>query len=90
MDVAPVEVSGRGAVHTFTLAYHTFIPGLEVPYVIAIVELDEQAGLRMLTNIVDCDPQTVAIGMRVRAVFTPVEGREGVAVPHFRPDDAAA
>jgi len=90
MDVAPVEVSGRGAVHSYTLAHHAFIPGMEVPYVIAIVELDEQPGLRMMTNIVDCDPESVVIGMRVSVLFAPVAGRDDIAVPHFRPDVAGA
>lgn len=86
MDVEPVPVSGRGTIHTFTVAHHAFVPGLPVPYVIAIVELDEQAGLRMTTNVVDCDPSEVHIGMRVEVVFAPIAGREDIAVPHVRPE----
>lgn len=89
MDVAPEKVSGRGTVHTFTVVHHAFIPGVEVPYVVAVVELDEQAGLRLLTNIVECDPAAVRIGMPVEAVFTPISGVEGVAVPQFRPSETA-
>jgi uncharacterized OB-fold protein len=90
MDVEPVEVSGRGVVHTFTVAHHAFIPGVEVPYVIAVVELVEQPGLRLLSNVIDCDPETVAIGMPVQAVFTPMTGVEGIAVPQFVPDTLSA
>jgi uncharacterized OB-fold protein len=90
MDIERVDVSGRGVVHTFTLAHHAFIPSLEVPYVIAIVELVEQPGLRMMTNIVDCDPQSVRVGMPVRVTFVPFAGVEGIAAPHFVPDAAAA
>lgn len=61
------------------------------PYVVAYVELD--AGPRMLTNIVECDPDDVEIGMRVSAVFHPVpldERDDGPqrSVIRFRPDPA--
>jgi uncharacterized OB-fold protein len=39
------------------------------PYVIAIVELAEQTGLRVVTNIVDCEPDSVIIGMSVEVRF---------------------
>ena len=56
-------------------------PGLEVPYVIAIVELEEQRGLRLMTNIVGCQPEEVAIDMPVQVEFR----EQGEAyVPVFR------
>lgn len=88
MDIAHVEVSGRGVVHTFTAAHHAFVPGMEVPYIVAIVELEEQPGLRILSNVVGCDPDAVRVGMPVHAVFTAIAGTEGVGVPQFRPDEA--
>ena len=53
-----------------------------VPYVIAIVELDEQAGLRFTTDLVDCDPEEVYIGMPVEVTF---EQTGEAWVPLFRP-----
>ena len=47
---------------------------------VAIVELDEQPGLRLMTNIVDCPPEEVEIGMPVEVAF--VERGE-VFVPVF-------
>ena len=44
-------------------------PGIEVPYVIAIVALDEQSDLRLMTNIVGCAPDEVAIDMPVQVEF---------------------
>ena len=44
-------------------------PPVPVPYVIAIVELDEQADLRIATNIVDCEPDSVHIGLPVEVRF---------------------
>jgi len=81
-DVAPQVVSGRGQVHTFTLNVQPWNPTYDHPYAIAVVELDEQPGLRLTTNIVDSDPRDVRIGMRVEVSF--VEDG-GVNLPMFRP-----
>jgi len=90
MDIGHEQVSGRAVVHSFTRAHHAFIPGMPVPYVIAIVELAEQPGLRMMTNITGCDPESVRIGMPVHATFVPFAGRDDIAAPHFQPDGDAA
>ena len=75
-------VSGDGTVFTFTVNRHQYHPDVPVPYVIAIVELAEQVGLRFTTNVVDCDPEAVEIGMPVRVDFEPA----GDAwAPVFRP-----
>jgi uncharacterized protein len=68
-NVAPVAVSGRGRVYSYTVNERMWAPGLDVPYVIAIVELDEQPGLRLMTNIVDCPLDEVAIDMPVTVEF---------------------
>jgi uncharacterized protein len=77
----PVAVTGRGYVSTYTINRRAWTPGLEVPYVVAVVELEEQAGLRMLTNIVGCAPEEVAIDMPVEVEF--VE-RGAAFIPTFR------
>src|SRR5262249_48632578 len=56
-DVRPEAVSGRGTVWSWTLNRYQFAPGMAPPYVVAIVELVEQAGLRLLTNVVGCEPE---------------------------------
>ncbi len=75
--------SGRGSVYTFTVARRATHPAFadRVPYVIAVVELDE--GPRVTTNLVDCDVDAVAIGMPVEVVFE--EAVDGIAIPVFRP-----
>ncbi len=75
--------SGRGSVYSYTVARRPTHPAFadRVPYVIAIVELEE--GPRVTTNLVDCDPEKVKIGMPVRVVFEdPVDG---IAIPVFQP-----
>jgi uncharacterized OB-fold protein len=82
-EVRAEAVSGRGTILTYTINRQIWEPGLEAPYVIAIVELDEQSGLRLTTNIVNCDIQAVAIGMRVRVLFEPCQD---IWLPLFEPD----
>ena len=72
-DVAPRAVSGRGRVVTFTINRQAWTAELAQPYVVAIVELEEQAGLRLLSNIVGCDPGEVAIDMPVSVTFSQIE-----------------
>lgn len=78
-----VRASGRGTVYTFTVTHQNQAPGFRdaLPYVLAYVELDE--GVRLLTNIVDCAPEAVRIGMAVEVVFE--DATPAVTLPKFRP-----
>jgi uncharacterized OB-fold protein len=53
----------------------------EVLYLYALVELDE--GPRVLTNLVQVDPEEVRIGMAVKVRFT--HASDEIALPHFEP-----
>jgi uncharacterized OB-fold protein len=81
------EASGRGTVYTFTVVHRSGVPGYQeaLPYVVAYVELAE--GPRVLTNIVDCEPDQVKVGMGVRVVFH--DTGQGSALYRFRPDEDA-
>jgi len=81
-DVSPQEVSGLAKVATFTINRQVWEPGLEAPYIVAVVELKEQEGLRLTTNIVNCTVDDVYIGMDVRVLF---ENYEDVWLPLFEP-----
>ena len=85
-DVAPQTVSGRGRVETFTINYQQWIPG-SGPYVIAWVSVDEQPSVRLSANLIDVEPDDVAVGMEVEVVFEHVED---VYLPLFRTTDASA
>ena len=78
-----VRCSGRGTVYTFTVTHQNQAPGFRdaLPYVLAYVELDE--GVRLLTNIVECAPEAVRIGMAVEVVFE--DATPAVTLPKFRP-----
>jgi uncharacterized OB-fold protein len=75
------RATGRGTLHTYTVirvAEHPAFAG-EVPYNVAVVELDE--GPLMLSSVVDVDPRDLVIGMPLEVVFEPVGGQ---AIPKFR------
>jgi uncharacterized protein len=72
-----VQAKGTGDIYTYTVTRR----GGPVPYCIAYVTLDE--GPRMMTNIVDCDLDTIKIGQRVKVTFKKTEG--GTSVPCFAP-----
>jgi uncharacterized OB-fold protein len=59
--------SGTGAVFSFVVHHAPKVPGRTLPFVIALVELDE--GVRMLGELRNVDPSTVEIGMPVRAMY---------------------
>jgi uncharacterized OB-fold protein len=80
-NLAPQVASGRGTVHSWTVNYQQWIPGSN-PYVIGLIELEEQEGLRLATNVVGCDPDDVHIGMAVEVLF---EENGDIYLPLFRP-----
>ncbi len=80
--LAPKDVSGLASVRSVTVNHQPWGPGLPVPYAIAIVEMDEQQGLNLTTNIVGAAPEEVRIDDRVRVVFEP---RGDIFVPLFEP-----
>ena len=82
-DLEWVKTSGRGTVYSYTVArrptHQAFAD--RVPYVIAIVELEE--GPRLTTNIVGCEPEAVRIGMPVAVTFEDVS--DEISLVMFRP-----
>lgn len=83
--VGPQPVSGRGQVFSYTVNHQPWIPELAAPFVVAIVELEEQPGLRFLSNLVGDEPMQGWIGMPVHVVFEQVED---VWLPLFEADRA--
>jgi uncharacterized OB-fold protein len=71
-------------VYSYAVADRAFHIGFadQLPYVVALVELDDQPGLRMLTNLVDVAREDVSVGMAVTVTF---EDREDATLPQFRP-----
>ena len=78
-----VAVSGEGTVWASTVAYQNKTPGWEdhVPYVLAAVELKE--GVKLMTNVINCDPESVRVGMPVKVTF--VDATDEITIPYFEP-----
>mgnify|MGYP003878943725 CR=1 FL=1 len=82
-NVEWAKVSGKGKVYTYIIAHQPFHPAFvnDVPYAVVVVELEE--GVRLVSNIVDCKPEDIYIGMPVEVIFDDVT--EEVTLPRFRP-----
>jgi uncharacterized OB-fold protein len=78
--VAWVPASGRGTVYSYTVIRQNHVRPFRdlVPYVVALVDLEE--GPRVMTNIVGCEPESVSVGMAVQARFEPVSESAGIAL----------
>lgn len=76
-DTEWVDAQGTGEIYSVSVTRRAG----PIPYAIAYVKLDE--GVTMLTNIVDCDLDTLRIGQRVKVCFKPAEG--DAAIPMFTP-----
>src|SRR5437763_5858479 len=81
-DIAVEATNGRGVVHSYTVNEQNWNPTMPAPYVIALIELEAQQGLRLMTNLVNCEPSVVSIGMPVQVVF---EQHDEVWIPLFEP-----
>lgn len=82
-DMHWVEASGRGEVYTYTIVHHAYTPAMrdKTPFVVAVVKLEE--GPFFHTNILDCPPDAVTVGLPVEVAIDPAG--EGLTLPKFRP-----
>jgi uncharacterized OB-fold protein len=86
-NLATEAVSGKATLASYSINYQAWMPGPELPYVVAIVELPEQAALRLTTNLVNCPHDDIRVGMPVRVVFEHHADPDGdVYIPLFEPD----
>jgi uncharacterized OB-fold protein len=78
--VAFVEATGRGTIYSFTVIRQNYSRPFRdwIPYVVALVDLEE--GPRLMTNLIDCDPDALQVGMAVEASFEAVSDVAGIAL----------
>lgn len=79
-NVAPEAVAGTGEIDTLTINYQPWMPGLEVPFVIARVRLDGVPGVVLTTNIVGAPVDEVRFDDKVKVVF---DEQDGIWFPVF-------
>ncbi len=77
------EVSGRGEVYTYTIVHRPIAAGQELPYVIAVITLEGAGGVRLISNLVDVNPDELEIGFPVELVWEDMS--PDLAIPRFRP-----
>ncbi|HEV7977835.1 bifunctional MaoC family dehydratase N-terminal/OB-fold nucleic acid binding domain-containing protein [Amycolatopsis sp.] len=82
LDLVPgyVVASGRGRVYSYVVHHHPPVPGKELPFVVALVELEE--GVRVLGELLGADPETVRIGQSVEVAFLRID--EELTLPAWR------
>lgn len=87
-NVSAVTVSGKGTVYSFTIVSVPTTRGFEPPYNVALVDLVEQEGLRIMSNVIDCTEEEVQVGLPVEVTFHDVfteDGQLEASIPQFRP-----
>lgn len=80
-----VESDGVATLYSFTIVRHGVTPDLlgSTPYVIAVVDIDDAPGVRMLTNVVDCDFDALEIGTKFKVFWH--DASDSVTIPRFTP-----
>jgi acetyl-CoA acetyltransferase/uncharacterized OB-fold protein len=81
-SLAPTGVSGYATLIGFTISHRFTHPGLPSPYVVAHVALEDDPRVKLITNIVECAPEDLYLGMRLEVTF---EQAEDVWLPLFKP-----
>jgi acetyl-CoA acetyltransferase/uncharacterized OB-fold protein len=87
-SLVPAPVSGYATLIGFTVSHRFSVPGLPAPYVVAQVALEEDPRVRLTTNAVECDPDSLTLGLRMEVVFEPhseQDSGQDVWLPLFRP-----
>ena len=82
-------VSGRGFVYSYVIVRHPVHPAIrekeQTPYNVCVIELDEQAGLRICSNVLNIAPEDISIDMPVRVTFVPSVDDPEIVLPVFVP-----
>ena len=79
-NLAWVTASGRGRIASFTVVRRAISKAYEAPYVVALIDLEE--GVRMMSTMVDADPERVSVGATVTVDFE--NWSDDVRLPVFR------
>jgi uncharacterized OB-fold protein len=77
------EISGRGEVYTYTVVHRPIAAGQQLPFVIAVVALEDAGGVRIISNLVDIHLDHLTIGLPVELVWEDMSAE--LSIPRFRP-----
>ena len=91
LEYAWTAVSGRGFVYSFVIVRHPVHRAIQekeqTPYNVCVIELEEQEGLRVCSNILNIAPEDISIDMPVRVTFVASADDPEVVLPVFLPVD---
>jgi uncharacterized OB-fold protein len=89
-ELQPAQVSGRGKLYSYTVGVQAFHPWFEsrLPYILVVVELEEQANLKLVSNLVDCAEDDVKVEMPLVVTFERITPE--FSLPMFRPASEVA
>lgn len=76
-------VPGTGEVYTYTVVHRPVAADMALPFVVAVIALDDSGGLRLISNLVNVEPDAVRIGMPVAVVWEQMS--DDLAIPRFEP-----
>lgn len=83
------RVSGKGVVYSFVVVRNPVHPAIrekgQVPYNISLIELEEQEGLRVCSNVLNIAPEDIYVNMPVQVTFMPTVDEPNVVLPLFVP-----
>jgi uncharacterized OB-fold protein len=83
-----IKVSGNGEIHSWIVVrdsmYRPARPGFkeDIPYIVALADFPQAGNIRLLSNMVDCKPDDMHIGMRVKVIFDDVT--DVISLPKFK------
>jgi uncharacterized OB-fold protein len=80
-SMSPLEITSRGRIYTYTVNYQRWIPNLDVPFAIVLVEFPDHPGVRVVGRLRGRTPEEIAIGDEVEIGFEPGPG--GYSIPSF-------
>jgi hypothetical protein len=76
------QVSGRGAVYTYTVVHRPIAAGQPLPFIIAVIALEDAGGVRIISNLVGARPEALEIGQPVELVWEDMSAE--LSIPRFR------
>ena len=81
LDLTWQQSKGEGEVYSWTVVWRPQTPEFTVPYAAVIMRMDE--GYDFLSNMIDCEPDAIRVGMRAKVAFHKLN--DDITLPYFVP-----
>lgn len=81
-NVLAKPVLGTGSVYSYTVNYQPWAPDMDVPFALAVVDVDGASGVRVTAEVVGSDPEKISIGQKMQIMFKNIDD---IWLPQWRP-----